>query len=129
MEWRIVLRLGAIAGAATVLAVPAIAQGAERVVSGPAPNSFLNPDVTTDRGEALNFLNADPLGAGPHNVTSVKTKRVRRHGRRVHVPLFESATVAAPEEVAVTGVTKLRAGDYQFLCTLHPWMNGTLHVR
>src|SRR3954466_8954046 len=125
MDRRIVFRLGAIAGTAALLAVPASAGADQRVISGPAPNTFVNPDVTTARGEALNFLNADPAGAGPHNITSVKAKRVRRHGRRVRVPLFRSATVGAGQEVGVTGVTKLPAGNYEFLCTLHPWMKGT----
>jgi plastocyanin len=115
--------------AGALLAVPSSAQAAERVVAGPSPNTYLIPNVAIDRGEALTFLNADPLGAGPHNVTSVKTRRVWRRGRWVRRPLFRSATVGAPKEVPVNGVARLAAGRYPFFCTLHAWMTGALRVR
>jgi plastocyanin len=104
-----------------LLAGATAAHAATREISGPVPNTFLNPDVTIDRGEQLSYLNLDPISA--HNVTSVK------HRRRTGRPIFSSATIGVLRQTPVNGTAALRPGSYGFLCTLHVFMTGTLTVR
>jgi plastocyanin len=95
------------------LAVPVAAQADERVIAGPLSSGFLNPNVSIDQGEKLTFLNPD---VAPHDVTSVETG------------LFSSETVTAGTETPVNGADSLSAGTYDFICSVHPHMTGTLTV-
>jgi plastocyanin len=85
------------------------------VVAGPQPNTYQNPQVTIDPGEALFFRNAD--STSEHDVTSTAS-------------LFRSATIPAGRRAAVRGVESLDPGSYRFFCSVHPVeMRGTLTVR
>ena len=42
--------------------------------------------------------------------------------------LFASETVGAGSEVPVTGADSLAAGTYDYICSVHPYMTGTLTV-
>jgi glucose/arabinose dehydrogenase/plastocyanin len=99
-------------------AFPAGAEG--NVVAGPLAQTagFLTPSVTLAKGTQLTFTNLDAVA---HNVAS---KEVTDDGRR----LFASPNVASGTAV-VEGAEKLDAGKYDFLCTVHPSMTGTLEVR
>ena len=100
-------------------AVPA--PGTEgNVIAGPLAQSanFLTTNVTLAKGSPLTFTNLDAVS---HNVAS---KAVTEDGRR----LFAAPNIAAGT-TAVEGADKLPAGKYEFLCTVHPSMVGTLEVR
>jgi plastocyanin len=105
--------------AAVCLAVPAGAGADERVIAGPAPSTYLNPEVELEAGEPLSFLNAD-LGAA-HDVTSVDVAGSKA--------LFASETVGPGTEVPVVGADSLAPGTYDYLCSVHTFMEGTLTVR
>jgi plastocyanin len=95
------------------LAVPLESQADERVIAGLLSSGFLNPKVSIDPGEKLTFLNPD---VAAHDVTSVEPG------------LFSSETVSAGSEVPVTGADSLPPGSYDFICSVHPYMKGTLAV-
>jgi glucose/arabinose dehydrogenase/plastocyanin len=97
------------------------AAGAEgNVVAGPLAQSagFLTPSVTLAKGSPLTFTNLDAVA---HNVAS---KAISEDGRR----LFASPNVATGTS-AVEGAEKLASGKYEFFCTVHPSMAGTLEVQ
>lgn len=109
-----------IAGALlAALALPASA-GAAQIVAGPTPYAYQNPEVEIDPGEEVTFLNLDLLP--PHDVTSTDVGTNAR-------PLFASPTVGFLAEVPVTGAEKLRPGRYEFLCSVHTFMVGSITVR
>jgi len=97
---------------AALVAAPA-ARADERVIAGPLSSGFLNPNVTIDQGEKLTFLNPD---VAAHDVTSVQRG------------LFSSETVSAGTETPVNGADSLPPGTYDFICSVHPYMTGTLTV-
>lgn len=111
-------RLGALA-AVSFLAAPGTALGAV-VVGGPAPVTYMNPQVTIDPGESLDFLNLD--ATAPHDVTSVDV------GANAEA-LFRSETVGFGVMVPVVGAESLGPGSYDFICSIHSFMEGTLTVR
>ena len=95
--------------------------GAEgNIVSGPLAQTagFLTTSVTLTKGSPLTFTNLDAVA---HNVAS---KALSPDGRR----LFAAPNIAAGT-AKVEGAEKLGAGSYDFLCTVHPSMTGTLEVR
>ncbi|MGH2950839.1 MAG: cupredoxin domain-containing protein, partial [Solirubrobacterales bacterium] len=97
----------------------ATATAAEQVVAGPAPTTYLNPNVAIDSGEALTFFNLDLTA--PHDVTSTEVGPGAE-------PLFRSETVGAFVEVPVVGAERLSPGSYPYLCSIHTFMEGTLTV-
>jgi plastocyanin len=109
--------LAALVVAGTLGAAGASAEAAQ-VTSGPFPNAFLSTNVTMAKGESLTLFNIDLLA--PHNVFSVKSRRGKR--------LFQSDTIGAFEETPVRRASRLRRGSYPFICSIHPFMRGTLRV-
>jgi plastocyanin len=104
---------------AVALAAPAGASGAQ-IMAGPAPSTYSNPNLEIAQGEAVTFLNADPTAA--HDVTSLDPAPGG-------VPLFSSETVGFLAEVPVEGADQLDPGSYDFICSIHSFMTGTLTVR
>jgi plastocyanin len=96
-----------------VLVAAPVARADERVIAAPLSSGFLTPNVTIDQGEKLTFLNPD---VAPHDVTSVEEG------------LFSSETVSTGTETPVNGADSLPAGTYDFICSVHPYMTGTLTV-
>src|SRR5688572_24512355 len=96
-----------------VLAAPA----AGAIVAAPS-SQYLTPSATIDQGEALTFYNFDLAG---HDVTSVTNGPGAR-------PLFASPTIGLFESAAVEGVQYLTTGSYAFICSVHPFMAGSLTV-
>src|SRR4051794_21938630 len=90
-----------------------VARADERVIAAPLASGFVNPNVSIDQGEKLTFLNPD---VAPHDVTSVEQG------------LFSSETVSTGTETPVNGADKLPPGTYDFICSVHPYMTGTLTV-
>jgi plastocyanin len=95
------------------------AAAAERIVAGPAPDTFATRNPRMAVGERLTFLNLDLRAV--HNVVSIKRNRRRR-------PLFSTPTIGFGEEVAVRRARRLGPGSYPFYCSIHPFMRGTLRV-
>jgi len=97
-----------------------------QIVAGPggyfSAGDYYTPVVATPSGGRVTFSNYD---IEPHNVVS--TKKVG-NGRRAR-PLFASRLLDFNESAPVAGVRRLRPGTYEFYCTLHPWMRGTLVVQ
>lgn len=100
------------------LTVPASASAAT-IYAGPFPASYLNPDVSIAPGEEVLFQNLD--FSAPHDVTSIDISPTFQ-------PLFRSETVNAPAEVPVVGAETLAEGSYDYICSIHPNMQGTLTV-
>jgi plastocyanin len=92
---------------------------AGNVVAGPLAQSagFLTPNVSLTAGTNLTFTNLDAVA---HNVASTQ---LGPDGQR----LFASSNTPTGS-VIVEGADKLKAGKYEFLCTVHPSMKGTLEV-
>jgi plastocyanin len=107
------VRSAAIVAAVAALTVVASARADERVIAAPLASGFVNPNVSIDQGEKLTFFNPD---VAPHDVTSVESG------------LFSSETVSTGTETPVDGADKLPAGTYDFICSVHPYMTGTLTV-
>ena len=118
-----------------LLAAPASAAVA---VSGPAgfAAGYLTPVVVTAPGEAITYANFD---VAPHNFVASDaflTKKVAKKAKwcsaydKGKCPAFWSQTINAGETTEVEGVDFLESGaQYEFICTLHPNMKGTLVVR
>jgi plastocyanin len=92
----------------------------ETITAGPLPNQFANPDVEIDQGELVTFRNSDSTGAF-HDVTS---NGKDSDGKA----LFASETIEGGKSAPVKGVEFLTTGDYGYICSVHPFMTGTLRV-
>lgn len=107
----------AVIGAALALLVAAPAASADETIYAGFPSVFLTPNVTIDQGELLSFTNFDVVG---HDVTA----KQQANGK----PLFASALTAAGGTAPVAGAQALTSGTYDFFCSVHPDMLGTLTV-
>lgn len=90
------------------------------VVAGPGSQTigFLTPRLATAPDTTLRFANTDQIA---HDVTS----RARDAAGK---PLFRSPVTATGGISAVAGADQLPPGSYDFYCSLHPNMTGTLQV-
>lgn len=98
----------ALAGA---LLVPARAASTATVTT--VALTFAPPALSIAQGDSLQLENADVV---PHNLRSVDPS------------LFRSDDVPPGSTGEVDGVSELEPGQYEFWCTLHPWMRGVLDV-
>jgi plastocyanin len=99
-----------------VAAAPA---AADQRISATTRDQFSNPDVTIDQGEHVTFFNGDLIDE--HSVTATATGRDGR-------PLFDSGVIRPGAEAPVVGAENLGSGAYSFVCTVHPFMHGTITV-
>ena len=72
--------------------------------------AFQPADLTVKAGDTVVWTNKDPF---PHTVKAAGGG-------------FESAEVDSGKAFTFRAVKK---GDYPYICTLHPTMGGTLHVK
>ena len=72
--------------------------------------AFKPMDITVGAGDTIVWTNEDPF---PHTVTS-------------NDAAFDSKQIAAGGSWTFRARKK---GDYPYVCTLHPTMSGTVHVR
>jgi plastocyanin len=112
----------ALGAALVVLAVSAAAPPASAAtprVDGSGAFLFVPGDQTIVAGDSLTLVNADPAA---HDVTSLDDGPVGGH-------LFRSIVLDQPGQRApVVGVAALEAGTYEFYCSVHPEMRGTVTV-
>ncbi len=125
---------------AALLVVLAIVTPASAAEVATAPGGFLAgflpPVVVIAEDEGITYTNAD---IAPHNFVADNAFLSKKAAKKAkwcssfdkgRCPLFWSPTIATGESTAVSGLEALASGDqFQFLCTLHPNMKGTLVVR
>ena len=72
--------------------------------------SFSPADLTASAGDAIVWVNKDPF---PHNATS------------------KPGGIGSPDIASGTSwkYTAKQKGDYPYVCTIHPSMKGTIHVK
>jgi plastocyanin len=104
--------------ALVVLAVSAGVAWADATIYAGPPNQFFQGDVTIAQGEAVTFQNMDTV---PHDVTA---QSKGADGK----PLFQSAQVGTGQSAPVEGVPYLTTGSYPYICSIHPFMKGTITV-
>jgi plastocyanin len=107
----------ALAAAGALWAAPAL--GDATITAGPVPNTYASADATIDQGQAVTFQNSDRSAL--HDVVSDQNGSDGK-------PLFRSDTIEGGKTAPVQGVEFLTTGDYPFHCSVHPFMQGTLHV-
>jgi plastocyanin len=108
----------ALVAALAALAVAAPAASADQdIVAGPG-TVYLTQSVTMAQGERLTFRNLDTTG---HDVVSRKRSA---DGKR----LFQTPVIGTGSSALVVGSQYLTTGDYDFYCSVHPYMEGTVHV-
>ena len=114
---RLILAL-AVTGAAA-LGVGQALGASEPITTSNDCCSFGKASFTIDEGTVATFQNLD-MGAAPHDVTSVDTRKGK--------PLFSSAQINLGQ-TPVNGTDHLAPGTYRFFCTVHPTqMSGELVV-
>ena len=104
--------------AAACLAAPSVASAAQ-ITAGPSPSTYGNPNVEIAGGESLTFLNLDLTAV--HDVTAIDAGTGGK-------PVFRSEIIGFGTEAPVVGAEKLGPGSYDFLCSIHTFMTGTLTV-
>jgi plastocyanin len=108
----------ALAAAVATLALAAPAASAdEQIAAGPG-TQYVTTSVTIDQGERLTFRNLDTTG---HDVTA---RLPGVDGK----PLFRTPVIGTGSTAFVDGSQYLTTGSYDFYCSIHPFMTGTLHV-
>lgn len=108
-----------------LLAVAALLTGAAPTAAAPSEHVITSaayqygpPRTLTEAGDRITYVNVD---IAVHDVTSVEEDILGR-------PLFASATIAQGQSAPVVGADELGPGDYEYFCTVHPEMRGTIHV-
>jgi len=106
-------RLAAMAGAVLLVAAavwfatPAVAATTHTVAMD--GTRFIPETITVKRGDRVRWVNKDPF---PHTATAAGT--------------FDSGSVAAGHS---WWYLARKAGEFPYVCTLHPGMKGTLVVK
>jgi plastocyanin len=117
--------------AAVCVLVAAPSASAATITAGPlaASAGYLTPNVSISKGEALTFTNLD---VAAHDVISRQTYRPKRKKGKPRPParpLFASALIGLGESAEVEGIERVKSGkSYEFYCSLHASMTGTLTV-
>ena len=99
---------------------PAPNSGTGIVTAPPEATSvgFAPPFVPVSQGSTLTFVNGDTM---THDITATDVKAGE--------PLFKSAYTGSGTTSEVRGVEALPPGTYEFFCSLHTNMQGTLAVQ
>ena len=87
---------------------------------GAASTSYATPVATTTVGGSVEFVNLD---LAKHDVQSTE---LGPDGR----PLFSTPLIDLGETAPITGLDRVAGGrSYEFFCSIHPGMRGSLQVR
>ncbi len=97
-----------------LLAAPASADQEINAVNG---KRYSNPNVTIAQGEKLTFRNTDTV---VHDVTSTQDFAGK--------PLFSTPLIDPGQSVIVEGAQYLTTGEYPYICSVHPDMQGKITV-
>lgn len=122
------------------LAVILVPGSAGAAVVATAPGGFVAgyvpPVVVVDQGEEITYANGD---IARHNVIAPDDFIGKKKAKKVkwcsaydegQCPLFWSETIGAGKTTEVLGLERLKSGEqYNFYCSIHPNMRGTLVVR
>ena len=85
-------------------------------------NPSYSPSITKIKaGEKISVINNDK---NYHTVTSINNES--KFNSQIGM-LFDSGVIN-PQQVTTVDTSKLRSGHYQFECSIHPFMKGTLIV-
>ena len=107
---RFYIALGALAGAAGLwFAASGVAAGPSAKQTVAIEGTSYKPStITVKKGESVTWVNKDPF---PHTVTSAGA--------------FDSKSIAANGKWTFRTT---KAGEFPYICTLHPNMKGTIKV-
>jgi plastocyanin len=83
--------------------------------------SYYPQIVKINQGDKLLVINHDKTY---HTVTSISNENLNNPQIGI---LFDSGTIS-PQKDVIADTSKLKYGDYQFECSIHPFMKGTLIV-
>lgn len=97
--------------------VAGIAVAADREITAIPRDRYTAAEYGMDQGDRVTFVNNDTVR---HDVTSAQNSGGR--------PLFASETIGGGQRSVVQRADQLRTGRYEFFCTLHSNMRGTLVV-
>src|SRR3954469_19364277 len=111
------MRRTVVAAGAAALLWPAIGW-ADKTVEAAPPNRFSTTEITMDQGERLTFHNGDTV---THNVSATVAGPDGK-------PLFQTPNIESGKTAFVEGSQYLTEGHYDFVCTLHNGMKGSIHV-
>jgi len=101
-----------------VLAFAAAAAYADQTIYAGPPNQFVGGNITMAQGEKLTFTNVD---TATHDVTA---NAAGPDGK----PLFASAKIGPGQSAPVEGAQYLTTGQYDYICSIHHFMKGTITV-
>jgi plastocyanin len=122
----------ALAAGGAAVALPASAEplpdGVVNVVAGPqaSATNYITTQVLSTAGSTVSFANLDTT---THDVTSRATRTVVVKKKKRVVPLFSAPITAGGAVSAIPATAGLKPGTYDFYCSLHPGMTGTLTVQ
>jgi plastocyanin len=103
------------------LAALALAAGvayADATIYAAPPNQFAGGDVTIAQGAKVTFTNGDTVA---HDVTAAAKGADGK-------ALFASDQIGPAQSAPVAGVEYLTTGKYEYICSIHPFMKGTITV-
>src|SRR4051812_10408328 len=109
---------GAVAAATVVAMLGPAAGWADQTVEAGPPHRYTTTQIPMDQGEKVVFHNGDPVS---HDVTASATGADGK-------PLFKSALTGSGKTEVVEGTQYLTEGHYDFYCSVHPNMKGSIHV-
>lgn len=81
-------------------------------------SQYAPDEVTVVKGQPLEFTNADAMR---HDVVALRNGPDGK-------PVFATAVIGTGSTVALKGLERLAPGAYDFTCSLHPSMLGTIYL-
>jgi plastocyanin len=110
-------RNGGIVALVALTTMPAAAYADQTILAAP-PTQYIAGDISISQGEKVTFTNLD---TAVHDVTA---KAVGPDGK----PAFGSGFTNPLGSQTVAGTEYLTTGSYQYYCSIHPYMTGTITV-
>ncbi|HEX9775275.1 MAG TPA: hypothetical protein VGB83_06825 [Actinomycetota bacterium] len=115
--------------AALALAMAALPAAADAAVPANTPgilvavpiSAYATTGFTIEQGGSATFVNLDEVTFVGHDVRSKATDGSNR-------PLFTTPVIKTREMAEIEGVSALALGSYEYRCSLHSAMTGTLTV-